>query len=149
MHLVRRPACAGKLPETVAEARVQREHDALGAVATDPGGDRFGIANGHAADNDAFHASVEQAAHAVFIANAAARLHPEATTGGNAGDGGKVLELAGTRTIQVDDVQPRCALVRIAGGKRLRLEGEGSLLRVVALEEADHLAFAQVDSGDG
>src|SRR6187402_2203313 len=94
VHFVRGPARAGQLPEAIAKARVQGEHDALGAVTTNPRRHRFRIADGHAADDDALHPCIQEATYAILVTNTATRLHPEAATRGDAGNSGQVLEVA-------------------------------------------------------
>jgi hypothetical protein len=149
MHFVGRPAGARQLPKAIAKARIERQHDALRTVATDPRRHRLRVANGHATDDDALDTRIEQAAHAFFVADATARLHAEATTGRDAGDGREVFEVARSRAVEIDDVQPGRALIRITRGECFRLEGKGGLLCVVALEQANHLTFAQIDGGNG
>jgi hypothetical protein len=140
MHRVRAPAAV------FSKMQIERDADAFGTEARDPRADRVRFAYGDAADDDAARARVEQALH-VAAAHAAAGLQIRHAAR-ELFDEGELLRRACTCAVEVDDMQPLRAGLRVRACERERIGVERACLREIALTQAHDAAVAKVDGRD-
>src|SRR5690606_41203609 len=126
---------------------VRRHGDARAAYLGYPPAHLPVFAHGQRTDHHPCRARIEDALHVVARAHAAAGLY---TQPGAVADRAHQFEqgvTARTCGIEVDQVQPACALVGVGPCERQRIIAVPRLLRVVALGEAHDAAVADVDRG--
>ena len=126
--------------------RVDADGDAAGEGAAG-GADQVGVFDGGAAEDDAADAGGEPGLDAGQVADAAAKLHGDAGSGEDGGDGGGVDRAAGEGAVQVDHVQPWEPGVLPGAGLGGGVVGVDRRLIHGAALEADAGAVLQVDGG--
>lgn len=127
-----------------AAARVDADGDG-GAVARGEAADGLGIGDGASAENDAVGAGVENLAHVVVGAQAAADFEGDGDGLGDAGDHGRVGGLAGEGAVEIDDVEVLRAEGLPAQGHFNGVGGVDGGVIHPPLAEPDALAVLQVD----
>ena len=112
-----------------------------------PASHAFGLAHGKRADDHARRTGVEQGGDISLATHAPARLHLQPGVANDPRQQRGKRVSAGTRGVQVDQVQPACACIRIACGQRERRIVVARFAGVVALAQPYRPAVAHVDGG--
>jgi hypothetical protein len=143
------PAARARVVAAVgAGPHVERQADALRAVALEPFDRELGTPHRHAADHHATGAGGEQRGERRFVPHAAADLQAQALDRRDPADQVDVRRPAAARRVEIDQVQPARSAPRVRAGQ---LRGIGRVARrlgVVALAQPCHAAREHIDGGE-
>jgi hypothetical protein len=136
------------MPDRPAVPDVQRDGDPLRAVPVDEPAGECRIGEGGRADDGSSRSPVEGRLDRRLVAQPAGHLDLRQATGGHDPRDVRILPraAAGGR-VEVDHVEPACAVRGERPGDRLGVVGVGGLTGEIALLQANDAPTAQVDGG--